>query len=111
MYFGQFQSNEMTSMKNSRSTMRWTSGFGELRDEFGMLARVLDAGVAENLQAFAMRIIHEEQRDAVVRGEIAGGKHLAVALVIGERELSSDSRPAGIRAGRRDAECKASRSP
>ena len=61
--------------------------FGELRDQFGMLARVLDAGVAEDLQAFATWVIHEEQRDAVVRGEIAGGKHLAVALVVGKREL------------------------
>ena len=67
--------------------------FRELRDKFGMLARVLDARVAEDLQAFAARVIHEEQRDPVVRSEIAGGKHLAVAPVIGECELRRTHNP------------------
>ena len=52
-----------------------------------MPARVLDAGVAKDFQTLATRVIHEERRHAVVGGEIAGGKQLAVALVVCEREL------------------------
>jgi hypothetical protein len=60
---------------------------GQLRDEFGMLAGVLHAGVAENFQALAIWIIHEKEGHAIVGGQVAGGKHLAISPVVGEREL------------------------
>lgn len=62
-------------------------GFGEGFDEVGVLARVEHAGVAEDLQPRAMRVVHEEEADAVVDGEVAGREELAIALVIGEAEL------------------------
>ena len=77
-------------MRNNALDDACTFRLGELRDEFGMLPRVLDAGVAENFQPRALRIIHQEQADAVVGGEVAGGEHLAVAFVIGERERRRD---------------------
>ena len=52
-----------------------------------MFARVFDACVAENFQSIALRIIHQEKRDTIVRGNIAGGKYLAIAFVICEGEL------------------------
>ncbi|MDB6036279.1 MAG: hypothetical protein JWM99_120 [Verrucomicrobiales bacterium] len=59
---------------------------GKLRDEFGVLPRVFNAGIAEDFQSLTARVVHEEERDAVVGGEVAGGEHLAVALVVGEGE-------------------------
>jgi len=59
----------------------------ELVGEGAMLAGVEDFGVAEDSQALAIRVIHEEERDAVVAVEIAGGEHLAVAFEIREAEL------------------------
>lgn len=60
---------------------------GRLRDQRRMSAHILDAGVAEEFQALATRLVHEEDRDAVVDSEIAGRKHLAVSLVIGKCKL------------------------
>jgi hypothetical protein len=60
--------------------------FGKLYDKFGLLPRILDARVAENLQPRPLRIIHQEKTHAVVHRYITGGEHLAVPLVIGERQ-------------------------
>src|SRR5436189_5813688 len=49
-----------------------------------VLARVHNASVAEDFEASALRIIHQEKGDAVVDGEVAGGKQLPIALVIGK---------------------------
>ena len=62
--------------------------FGELSDEFGVLSRIFDAGMAEDFQPRALRIVHQEQRHPVGHCEVAGGKQLAVAFVIGESERS-----------------------
>src|SRR5262245_2618562 len=51
-----------------------------------MVTRVLHTGVAENLKARALRIIHEKERNTVIAGEVPGGKHLAIAPVVSEGE-------------------------
>ncbi len=61
-------------------------GLGELGEELGMFRRIFDPGVADDLEARALRVIHQEERDPVVHGEVAGGEELAVAFVIGEGE-------------------------
>jgi hypothetical protein len=52
-----------------------------------MFARVEHAGVTEQFQPFLARVVHEEERHAVTRGEMAGGEELAVAPEIGEAKL------------------------
>src|SRR2546425_41491 len=86
MYLGQFQSKETTSMKKQSLHDTVDFRFSKLRHEFRMPPRVLDAAVAEDFQSLAARVIHEKERHAVVRGEVARGKHLAVALVVGKGE-------------------------
>src|SRR6266566_3811283 len=56
--------------------------FGQVLDEVRMLARVLNTGVTKNFESRALRIVHQEERYAVVGGEISGGKHLAIAPII-----------------------------
>ena len=51
-----------------------------------MFFYIKHAGAAENFQALAPRIIHQEQCDAIVRGQISGGEQLPVAAEIRERE-------------------------
>jgi hypothetical protein len=59
-------------------------GLGDLRNEFGTLSGIDGQGVTENLQALAPRVVHQEQRDPIVRGEVSGGEQLAVAPVVRE---------------------------
>lgn len=62
--------------------------FSKLLDKFRMFPGVLDSGVAKDLKPRALGIIHKEKRNAIVGGEIAGRKHLAIATVIGKRQRS-----------------------
>ncbi|MEW6305774.1 MAG: hypothetical protein AB1705_20030 [Verrucomicrobiota bacterium] len=59
---------------------------GELRHNFREFPGVHDAGVPEDFQPLAARVIHKEQRRAIIGGEVAGGNHLAVAPVVREGE-------------------------
>lgn len=61
-------------------------GFRELLDKFRMFPGVFDTGVAHDLKPRPLRIIHQEKRNAIVDGQIAGRKHLPVATVISKRE-------------------------
>src|SRR6185369_14059550 len=47
-------------------------GLGELSNEFGMAAGVLDPAMAEDLQPGAPGVIHEEKGHPVVPAEVAG---------------------------------------
>jgi len=58
--------------------------FRQLLYEVRVLARVLNARVAEDFETRALRIIHQEKRDAIVGSEVAGGKQLAIASIIGK---------------------------
>src|SRR4029077_16071692 len=55
---------------------------GELIDQFGMLARVEHASVAEQLEPGAMRVVHHEESNPIGDVEIARANELAVALEI-----------------------------
>jgi hypothetical protein len=73
--------------------------FGQLPNKFRMLAGIFDSGMAEDLQARALRVIHEKKGYPIVGREIAGGKHLAIAAEIGEgqggwTEHVQETRPA-----------------
>src|SRR5439155_4257548 len=57
---------------------------GKLRDEFGMLSRIFDAGMTEDFQPRALWVVHQEQRHPVGHCEVTRGKQLAVALVVSE---------------------------
>ena len=54
--------------------------------------------MTEDFQPRALRIVHEEQCDAVGYREIAGGKQLAVALVVseGKRGRIDDPQKSGL---------------
>ena len=71
-----------------------------------VLARVFNARVAEDFETRALRIIHQEKRDAIVEGEVAGGKQLPIAFVIGKSQCLriQNAKKAGA------SECKAIRS-
>ena len=67
--------------------------FGELGNQFWMLTGILHASVAEELQPFATRVVHEEESDAGIGGEVSSREHLAIAFVVSERELRSADDP------------------
>src|SRR5262249_18446489 len=59
---------------------------GQLPDEFRVLAGILNACVAKDLQPRALRVVHEEQRNPIVGREIACGEHLALATKVAEAQ-------------------------
>ena len=61
--------------------------FGEPGDHFRVPVGVGHAGMTEDFQPGALCVIHEEQHDPVVAGEISGGEHLPIAFVVGEGDL------------------------
>src|SRR5260370_29711171 len=46
--------------------------FGQLLDQFRMLPSVFKAGVSQDFEPGALGIIHKEERNAIVGGQIAG---------------------------------------
>lgn len=67
MYLGQFQSNGMTSMKTSRSTLdRIFGSVAPLRDELWMGTGVFHTGMPKNLQPLAIPVVHQKQCYSVV---------------------------------------------
>jgi len=55
-----------------------------VRDKFGMLSRIFDAGMTEDFQPRALRIVHQEQRQPGQSPRGCRGQQLAVALVVSE---------------------------
>ncbi len=110
MCCGQFQSNASISM------MMPAFDFGAvgLVDQCRWRDRARRQGsttarTAEQLQARAARVVHHEQRDAVVIGEIADADVLPVAAEIGEPERALVKHLDEPGRDRRDAERRASR--
>ena len=90
-------------MRNIRSTRRTGPPSGEssaARAGGGLGGDHL--GAADNFQAFPAGAVHEEERDAVVGGDVARREELAVAGEIGEaegvraEELQETARPAPV---------------
>ena len=55
------------------------------RDRIGPISRAL-SGVAEEHRTLAVRVVHQEQREAGVPGEVTGRGHLPVPAVVGEAQ-------------------------
>jgi hypothetical protein len=64
----------------------WVRHVGQLIDEFRTGPGIFDSRVPQYFQSLAARIVHEEQCDAMVGAEVAGGDQLAVTPEIGECE-------------------------
>ena len=65
---------------------RVVNSLGQPIDQLRMHAGILHAGVPQDLQPRAVRVVHEEQHDAVIRRDIAGREHLAISAIVGEGE-------------------------
>ncbi len=59
---------------------------GELIDQLGMLARIEHAGVPEQLEPGAVRVVHHEEGDPIGDVKVARADELAVALEIREAD-------------------------
>lgn len=66
--------------------LRRVGGIFQPGDGFGVVLKADGAGVAEELEPPLMRVIHEDEGDAVVPAQIADADILAVAAEIGEAE-------------------------
>jgi len=68
-------------------------------DRGGIVGELDDRRMADELQPVAVRIVHQEERDAVVVGQIGGADILAVAAIVGEadavaRDVAQEARRA-----------------
>jgi len=68
--------------------LRRVGGIFQPGDGFGVVLKADGAGVAEELEPPLVRVIHEDEGDAVVPAQIADADILAVAAEIGEANFS-----------------------
>src|SRR5262249_8867740 len=59
---------------------------GYLLNKVLVVSGVFNPSMTQDLEARALRIIHEEECNPIVGRQIARGEHLAIARVIGESE-------------------------
>ncbi len=86
MCFVQFQSKETEIDEHQTFHTCSRARIRHLSEKVRLGSSIFDTGMAENLQPVAVRVVHQEQRDAVIHREIASTKQLSIPLIVGERQ-------------------------
>ena len=89
MCCGQFQSKATTVTTTGLLDDRPVPGHDQLGDEVGVVPCVESACASEDLQPELVRVVHEEQRDPLIAGDVAGAQVLTVAAEVGPGQVCS----------------------